>query len=107
MRLVVLHDGSDLAEWRSRSRTLLAENVLPSDVQWQVGDEAGLLPTEIPASEPSSTQRQTAPIGSVPREFLNLANTVLAHADARRHAVLYRLLWRLIHGERHLLNIAT
>lgn len=105
MRLVVLHDGSDLAEWRVQARALLAEDVLPSDVQWQVGERAGLLPAESsPAHKPS---RQTKPAGTVPREFLSLANTVLAHADARRHALLYRLLWRLTHGERQLLHIAS
>jgi hypothetical protein len=41
MRLVVLHDGSDLAEWRAPARALLSEAVLPSDVQWQVGETAG------------------------------------------------------------------
>jgi len=105
MRLVVLHDGSDLAEWRGQARTLLAEGVLPSDVQWQVGETGGLLPVESSPSHQPSSEPNTA--GTVPREFLSLANTVLAHADARRHAVLYRLLWRLTHGERPLLHIAS
>jgi probable DNA metabolism protein len=107
MRLVVLHDGSDLTEWRGQARTLLSEGVLPSDVQWQVGETAGLLPALAAPMEPSSSDNRASNTGTVPREFLNLANTVLAHADARRHAVLYRLLWRLTHGERHLLNMAT
>jgi len=107
MRLVVLHDGGDLTEWRGQARTLLFEGVLPSNVQWQIGETAGLLPVESSPSEPSSSDNKSVKAGTVPRAFLNLANTVLAHADARRHAVLYRLLWRLTHGERHLLNIAT
>jgi DNA polymerase len=102
MRLVVLHDGSDLSEWRGQARALLAAGVLPSDVHWQVGDAGGLLPAE--SSPPSPAAK---PAGPVPREFLSLANTVLAHADARRHAVLYRMLWRITHGERQLLHIAS
>jgi probable DNA metabolism protein len=107
MRLVVLHDGSDLAEWRAPARALLSEAVLPSDVQWQVGETAGLMLAPPVSPPPSSGNAEKAVVGTVPREFLNLAATVLAHADARRHAVLYRVLWRIIHGERHLLQIAS
>ena len=32
---------------------------------------------------------------------------MLAHCDPRRHALLYRLLWRLVHGEPHLLAMVT
>ena len=105
MRRVILHDGSDLDEWRTQARGLLADAVLPSDVLWQVGEDAGLF-ASMPAPPPLPAAA-AAPVGSVPREFLALASTVLAHADARRHAVLYRLLWRLTHGEKHLLNIAS
>lgn len=103
MRRVVLEDGSDFAQWREHARTLLRDGIEPADVDWQVGDDAGLfaaLPASIPASSPGNA-------GRVPREFPGLADTVLAHADPRRHSVLYRLLWRLTHGEPHLLSIAT
>ncbi len=108
MRLVVLHDGSDLAEWRTQARLLLSGDIAPSEVQWQIGESAGLLPAETAAAKSASAADvKTAKASSVPRDFISLASTVLAHADARRHAVLYRMLWRLTHGERHLLSIAT
>src|SRR5690606_1218632 len=47
------------------------------------------------------------PVPRVPRDFLELAGLVIAHADPRRHGVLYRLLWRIAHGERALLAMAT
>ncbi|WP_158884110.1 UdgX family uracil-DNA binding protein [Rhodanobacter sp. L36] len=103
MRVVVLHDGNDLAEWRTHARALLADGLLPSDVQWQVGEIAGLLPADASPAD----DKPAVKTGTVPREFLSLADTVLAHADARRHAVLYRLLWRMTHGERHVLGIAS
>ncbi|MBP1474517.1 UdgX family uracil-DNA binding protein [Frateuria sp. MAH-13] len=99
-----LADGADLAEWRGHARALLAEGVAPEQVQWQVGEQAGLLPANADGPMPSMA---AGVAGSVPREFLVLATRVLAHADARRHAVLYRLLWRLAHGERALLRIVT
>ena len=43
----------------------------------------------------------------VPREFLRLASAVSCHRDARRWDDLYRVLWRLTHGEPNLLEVAT
>jgi len=105
MRRVVLSDGADLAEWRSQARALLAAGIPPEQVQWQAGGQQDLLlgvPPEAPASVASSAR-----VGNVPRDFLVLAALVLAHAEPRRHAVLYRLLWRLVHGERALLSLVT
>ena len=43
----------------------------------------------------------------VPRTFIELARGVAMHSDARRWALLYRILWRLTHGEPKLLEIAV
>ena len=43
----------------------------------------------------------------VPREFLQLASAVACHRDASRWDDLYRVLWRLTHGEPRLLDVAT
>ena len=43
----------------------------------------------------------------VPRAFLRLAASVSCHRDARRWEDLYRVLWRLTHGEPSLLDVAT
>ncbi|MEO6688469.1 MAG: UdgX family uracil-DNA binding protein [Dokdonella sp.] len=107
MRLFILQDGSDLTEWRDAARGLLRSGIAPCDVQWQVGDVAGLFGNDGAASPPRAEAACIAPRASVPRDFLDLADVVIAHSDSRRHAVLYRLLWRLTHGERHLLSIAT
>lgn len=105
MRQVRLVDGADLAEWRLQARALLRADVPPERVQWQSGRQADLLPPE-PAPSEGPAARDGA-VGTVPGAFLALATLVLAHADARRHAVLYRLLWRLVHGERALLRLVT
>jgi probable DNA metabolism protein len=103
MRRVVLDDGSDFVAWRIAARELLDAGLPPDQVQWQSGQEADLFGG--PAAEPAPVSKRAA--GTVPREFLSLADTVLAHADPRRHAVLYRMLWRLTHGEPHLLHLVT
>jgi DNA polymerase len=46
-------------------------------------------------------------VAAVPRRFLAMADTAIAIDDPRRHAVLYRLLWRITHGEHNLLDIAS
>ena len=104
MRRVVLADGSSLEQWREQARTLLAEGVPPEQVQWQSGAQHDLLPAGENTRAGSAT---AASVGRVPRDFLVVAALVLAHADPRRQALLYRLLWRMVHGERALLSIAT
>ncbi|SKA26585.1 UdgX family uracil-DNA binding protein [Novilysobacter spongiicola] len=105
MHAVFLADGADLAEWRAQARALLAAAVPPDAVQWQAGAQGDLLGAG--AGEGAPSPSSTGAVARVPRDFVALATLVLAHSDPRRHAVLYRLLWRITHGERALLRIAT
>lgn len=112
MRHVVLADGGDLGEWRRAARALLAARVPPPQVQWACGMQDDLLARLAEPLEPATGNATAGNAGPmpdvrVPREFLALAELVLAHADPHRHALLYRLLWRLVRGERGLLGIVT
>lgn len=80
--------------WREQARALLAAGVAPEDVTWNSGLFAGAS-TAGPAQSPAS----------VPKEFPRLAETVALHRDEVRWELLYRVLWRLTHGERELLRI--
>ena len=42
---------------------------------------------------------------TVPKQFLKLAQTVALHRNERRWPLLYRVLYRIVKGERHLLEI--
>lgn len=101
MYRVTLDDPSSLDEWRSKARALLLAGIEPALVEWQA--ESGGLFGVADALPPPRDVR----LPGVPRDFVTLANGVLAHSDPRRHAVLYRMLWRLAHGEKHLLSVAT
>ncbi|HEY4293514.1 UdgX family uracil-DNA binding protein [Luteibacter sp.] len=102
MLVVTLDDPSDFEAWRAKARALLLAGIDPSDVQWQTGGTDGLFGGAAAIPPP---RRLDLP--AVPRIFLTLANTVLAHSDPRRHATLYRMLWRIAHDEKELLQIAT
>jgi DNA polymerase len=83
--------------WRDAARRLLFAYIRPEDVLWS--REPALFDDPIPH----------APVRSldVPKEFLQLAETVAVHADDGRWGLLYRVLYRLVNGEKYLLKIES
>ncbi|MDR2872504.1 MAG: TIGR03915 family putative DNA repair protein [Xanthomonadaceae bacterium] len=91
-----------LDAWRMLARAALRAEIPPDRIAWTDDMQATLIPgTEVTASTPL---RDTA---RVPLAFFDLAATVLCHRDPQRHALLYRILWRLATGERNLLQRLT
>jgi DNA polymerase len=97
MPTVRLVSETDFAGWREAARTLRAQQVSPDDALWTVDGAGDLFGEAAPA--PTG-----APSFTVPKEFLELADTVILHRSDERFALLYRLLWRL-GGEPNLLHI--
>ena len=62
------------------------------------------LSTEV---DDAGSVREAAQTMRVPRAFLRLATAVSCHRDVRRWDDLYRVLWRLTHGEPNLLEVIT
>ena len=92
----------DFESWRDAARELLRANVTPDDVMFVPhGLENALLPNLI---ETIAVQSQPTPL-RVPREFINLAESVACHTDSSNWSTLYRVLFRLTHGEADLLRI--
>lgn len=93
MKLVRLAEEDDFEGWRDAARGLLAHDVSPADIVWQVGDAPSDLFAEHgdAVAPPAPT---TAGL-SVPRAFIALARKVVLHADPARFALLYTLLARL------------
>lgn len=88
--------------WRAQARAALAAGVPPEQLQWDDAGQQGLaLGAPLPDAGPA------APRLTVPARFLQLAGAVLCHRASGRHALLYRLLWRMAQGERHLLERLT
>jgi DNA polymerase len=94
----------DFDSWRDAARQLLAQATPPDRVWWQEkGAEQGLL-IGCPGPEGASSPE---PATAVPRAFMEFAKRAACFRDAGRWALLYRILWRLSHGERHLLDVAV
>ncbi|MHB9879778.1 UdgX family uracil-DNA binding protein [Pacificimonas sp. ICDLI1SI03] len=90
MRCVTLEHEEDFDGWRTAARALALANVPPEDVTWQVGDTAQDLFGDEAVLEDNSRATLT-----VPKPFLQLAQSVICHSERERFALLYRMLLRL------------
>jgi DNA polymerase len=88
---------TDLAGFRSEAWQLLAHQVPPEEVQWQLESPVNEYtdPQSPIASRPKNVARAATAI--VPASFTRLCEFVVLHRDPERFSLLYRLLWRLVH----------
>ncbi|MEG8038954.1 UdgX family uracil-DNA binding protein [Sphingomonas sp. LR60] len=93
MRVATLSAPDDMDAWREAARALIAADVPPDRVVWQVGTAAeDLFAT---AAEPAGAPPPAASPLRVSRAFIALAGDAILHRDPERFALLYTLLWRL------------
>ncbi|EPX55099.1 Domain often clustered or fused with uracil-DNA glycosylase [Cystobacter fuscus DSM 2262] len=95
--------GPDLESFRAAARGLLVRGVPPERVLFTEERDAQaslLAPEAVPASAPVAGL-------AVPPAFLELAEKVACHRSPERWGLLYRVLWRLTHGERKLLEVES
>jgi uracil-DNA glycosylase len=89
----------DVAGFREEARTLLAQQVPPEAVQWATdlaqNNDQFADPQTAAQSRPHGVPKAASAI--VPASFLRLCEIVVLHHDPQRFALLYRLLWRLVH----------
>ena len=88
-----------LEAWRVCARAALRVGVAPEALDWSDDDARSLLTAPSVLDAPALHE---AP--RVPGAFLNLAARVLAHREPQRHALMYRLLWRIAQGETALIE---
>jgi len=93
-----------LEAWRTAARLALRHAVAPDQLDWLQGEDTSLLDApSLPALDDDSVVSAEAPI-HVSKTFIELAATCLCHRDPQRMPLLYRMLWRITHGERSLLS---
>lgn len=95
-RRIVLDGPDDVAGWRRAARRLLAENAAPLGVDWRTGeDDPDLFAPAAEERRGDPEPSAASPSPSVPRGFLDLAETGLLHSDPGRFDLFYRLLRRV------------
>lgn len=93
--------GWDLEVWRQQARLAWQAQLAPEQVHWEDPQQGSLLP--------APPVCQATPLRSglnVPAAFMDMAERVICHREPGRHALLYRLLWRIGQGERELMQRA-
>src|SRR5215208_2871343 len=105
LRSVHLERDASADDWRERARRLLMAEVPPERVVW-AHDRSLLCPGEGEApAGPSPFDSNDGSAGApparplVPAVFLEHAEAAACFRDDARWALLYRILWRLTHGE--------
>jgi probable DNA metabolism protein len=100
LEAVFLRAGADLDGFRAAARRLAGRNVPPERVLWSIGEAPGLFGATV---EVEATQ---SPL-SLPRGVAEMVGSVVPHRDPERYALLYELIWRILHGERRLLEVSS
>ena len=95
-RRIVLREGADLDGFRQAARGLIAQDVAPWDVAWSC--------VETPELFAEAEVSVATPI-ALPRTMAELIDLGVCHRDPGRYALLYSLIWRVLHGERALLEV--
>ncbi len=104
MRDIVVHD---FASWRQTARQALQQGWLPDACLWRDShaDQLDLLGGAGQMQE--RAVHIPARTFNIPAGFLSLAEKVSCHRDSAKWTLLYKVLWRLTHGEPHALALAS
>lgn len=94
----------DFKHWRELARQLLKQRIHPTAVNWSGSQQTQLAFGSPPAIAESSATNHSL---MVPKHFIQLAQAAACYRDENRWVLLYSLLWRLTHGEAHLLHLVT
>ena len=101
MHFITLDSETDFDGWRKTARTLVLNDVSPTDLTWRVqGDAPELFEPTTALPDPANGTF------NVPAKFVELAQAAILHRNPERFALLYRLLWRL-RSHHDLLVVAT
>ena len=94
-------------EWRAEARRLLHDGVPPNEVVWSEATDGQSFLDGLLDAAPGEDTAVAAPSARfrVPARFLTVAPTASCFRDPQRWALLYRVLWRVTHGEPHLMHV--
>ena len=90
------------AAWRRAARELLRQGVEPERIEWVEFDSVDTGISSVAAPDNSAAPVVATP--AIPRELLAWLKTAACFCAPDRWSLLYRILWRWTHGERHVLD---
>ena len=96
VQVITLAHAADSTGWRQAARGLLQRGVPPEDVHWCIQGDDGALFSSHEDALPPGAEADAAGL-RVPGSFIALASQALLHREPGRFALMYRLLWRLLH----------
>jgi DNA polymerase len=99
---VELREGADLGGFRRAVRSLAAQQIAPERVTFVAGTENDLL-----SDKSLGDVSNNAPSLLLPRAVGALVDSVVCHREPQRYALLYALIWRVMHGERSLMEVPS
>ena len=119
MRRVVI--DPTFAGWRAGARRLLEEGVEPREIVWEErggaqGALEGLWEGDADSPSPDAMRAEDSAPGDtgarpsrfrVPRAFVEVGEAAACHRWPERWGLLYRVLWRVTHGEPKLMEVAV
>ncbi len=86
--------------WREAARKCLGNDIAPEEILWTCDAQNGLFADNL-------ANKNIEQIFKIPADFFPLAETVVCFSDAERFALLYRLLFRIVHENKNLLHIES
>ena len=100
-RAISLRAGADLDGFRAAAAPARAGASRPERVVWSIGEAPGLF------GRPPEADADAPPVGPAARGGRADRAAWCCHRDPERYALLYALIWRVLHGERQLLEVAS
>ncbi len=104
---MLVRSVNQFEDWRSAARELLHQETAPENVLWAERNSPQRtldFGFDTDVDEPVRRPEKTKTTTQVPTRFLQIAQFVACHGNERRWRLLYRILWRLTHGEFGLLD---
>jgi DNA polymerase len=104
MQNITIKTVPGFEEWRGHARRLLNEGFLPSQILWA---DMKRHQTSFLGHIENHVMKQNAQQFMIPKAFIEMAQIVICHADYERFDLLYRVLYRILHENKNLLQITT